>query len=162
MIPLFIGLTLANLLGLCAAGALGYASREGYAVGPWHILAGAMASLVCCGVHCVVFTYFVATAKWVQHAVTVKQLDPSLTAPTRSFKAQAFPAAMLAIAVVFLTAFVGAAADNYHGRYHAWHHALGVAALVTNVVVALVEYRAIDRNARLIDGVLALINAAPA
>ena len=157
MVPLFIGLTLVNLLGLCAAGALGYASRHGYGVGPWHILAGAMAALTSCGVHCVVFTYFVATAKWVQHAVTVKRLDPSLTAPTRSFRAQAFPAAMLAIAVVFLTAFVGAAADNYHGRWHAWHHGLAIAALTINVLVALVEYRAIDRNARLIDGVLARI-----
>jgi hypothetical protein len=159
MVVLFIGLTLVNLLGLCAAGALGYASRHGYAVGPWHILAGAMAALTCCGVHCVVFTYFVATAKWVRHAVTVKRLDPALAAPTRSFKAQAFPAAMLAMAAVFLTAFVGAAADNYHGRWHAWHHALAIAALAINVLVALVEYRAIDRNARLIDGVLARIAA---
>ena len=159
MIPLFIGLTLVNLLGLCAAGALGYASKAGYGVGPWHILAGAMAALTCCAVHCVVFTYFVATAKWVQHAVMVKQLDPSLSAPTRSFKAQAFPAALLAIAIVFLTAFAGAAADNYHGRWHAWHHALAIASLTTNLLAAFVEYRAIDRNGRLIDGVLARIRA---
>jgi integral membrane sensor domain MASE1 len=157
MIPLFIGLTLVNLLGLCTAGALGYASRHGYAVGPWHILAGAMAALTSCGVHCVVFTYFIATAKWVQHAVSVKHLDPALATPTRSFRAQAFPAALLAMASVILTAFVGAAADNYHGRWHAWHHGLAIAALATNVLVALVEYRAIDRNARLIDGVLARI-----
>ena len=159
MIPLFIGLTLVNLIGLGAAGALGYASRAGYAVGPWHILAGAMAALICCGVHCVVFTYFVATAKWVQHAIAVKQLDPGLIAPTRSFKAQAFPAALLAMAITFITAVAGAAADNYPGRWHAWHHALAVASLVTNVLVALVEYRAIDRNGRLIDCVLARIGA---
>ena len=138
MIPLFLGLTMVNLLSLCAAGALGYASRRGYAVGHWHILAGAMAALVCVAVHCVVFTYFVATAKWVQHAVTVKRLDPALAAPTRSFKAQAFPAALLAMAVVFVTAVVGAAADNYHGRWHAWHHTLALAALATNVLVGLV------------------------
>jgi hypothetical protein len=159
MIPLFIGLTLVNLLGLCTAGALGYASRHGHAVGPWHILAGAMAALVCCGVHCVVFTYFVATAKWVQHAVTVKRLDPAIATPTRSFRTQAFPGAMLAIAVVFLTAFVGAAADNYHGPWHAWHHVLAILSLATNVLVAFIEYRAIDRNSRLIDGVLARIGA---
>ena len=162
MIPLFIGLTLVNLLGLCAAGALGYASRAGYFVGPWHILAGAMAALTCCAVHCVVFTYIVATAKWVQHAVAVKRLDPSLAAPTRSFKAQAFPAALLAMAAVVLTAFLGAAADNYHGRWHAWHHAMAVASVVVNVLVAFVEFRAIDRNGRLIDGVLKGIGSAPA
>ena len=62
MIPLFIGLTLVNLLGLAAAGALGYAAKRGYAVGPWHVLAGAMAAIICVAVHCVVFTYFAATA----------------------------------------------------------------------------------------------------
>ena len=160
MIPLFISLTMVNLLGLCAAGALGYAARAGYAVGPWHILAGAMAALTCCGVHCVVFTYFAATSKWVQHAISVKHLDPSLATPTRSFRAQALPAALLAIAVVFLTAFIGAAADNYHGSWHAIHHALAVTALATNVLVAVVEYRAIDRNSRLIDGILRRIAAA--
>ena len=160
MIPLFVGLTLVNLLGLCAAAALGYASRAGYPVGPWHILAGAMAALTCVGVHCVVFTYFAATAKWVQHAITVKGLDPSLAVPTRSFKAQAFPAALLAMAVVFVTAVAGAAADNYHGGWHRWHHSLAIASVATNVLVAAVEYRAIDRNSRLIDGFLERINGA--
>jgi hypothetical protein len=159
MIRLFIVLTLVNLLLLCAAGILGYAARAGYAVTPWHILAGAMAALACCGVHCVVFTYFAATSKWVQHAISVKHLDPSLAAPTRSFKAQAFPAAIFAIAVTFLAAFIGAAADNYHGPWHARHHVLAVASLATNVGVALVEYRAIDRNARLIDTILARISS---
>ena len=159
MVHLFIALTLVNLLLLCSAGAVGYASRAGYAVGPWHILAGAMSALACVGVHCVVFTYFVATAKWVQHAIAVKSLDPALAAPTRSFKAQAFPAALLAMTTVFITAIAGAAADNYHGPWHARHHALAVAALATNVLVALVEYRAINRNARLIDGVLARIGS---
>jgi hypothetical protein len=160
MIPLFIGLTLVNLLGLSAAAALGYASRAGYAVGPWHILAGAMAALVCVAVHCVVFTYFVATAKWVQHAVSVKGLDPALNAPTRSFKAQAFPAALLAMAVVFVTAVIGAAADNYHGRWHAVHHAMAVGSLAVNLLVAAIEYRAIDRNGRLVDRVLEGVAAA--
>src|SRR5215213_9614682 len=101
MIPLFIGLTLVNLIGLGTAAVLGYAAKAGYAVGPWHVLAGALAALVCCGVHCVVFTYFAATAKWVQHAISVKRLDPALASPTRSFKRQAFPAAVVAMAAVF-------------------------------------------------------------
>src|SRR5689334_11186882 len=111
MIPLFVGLTLVNLLFLSVAMALGYwappQSRH------LHILAGALSTLVCCGVHCVVFTYFIATAKWVQHAIAVKQLDPSLAEPTRSFKMQAFPAALLAMASVFVAAVLGAARDNY-------------------------------------------------
>ena len=158
MIPLFLGLTLVNLLCLGTATALGYMSLgdAGESKG-MHILAGALATLVCVGVHCVVFTYFVATAKWVQHAVLVKQLDASLAEPTRSFKKQAFPAALLAMAIVFATAILGAARDNY-GIPRAWHHAFAIAALVVNLAVAAVEYRAIARNGRLIDSILAKIN----
>src|SRR5215207_6711315 len=139
MIPLFLGLTVVNLLCLGTATALGYMSLgdAGESKG-LHILAGALGTLVCVGVHCVVFTYFIATAKWVQHAVLVKRLDASLAAPTRSFKMQAFRAAR----------------DNY-GIPRAWHHASAIAALVVNVVVAAIEYRAIARNARLIDSILA-------
>ena len=158
MIPLFIGLTLVNLLGLAAAGALGYAAKAGHAVGPWHVLAGALAALLCCAVHCVVFTYFVATAKWVQHAVSVKRLDPALAGPTRSFKAQAFPAALLAMAATFLAAVAGAGADNFHGAWPRWHHALAIAAFAVNAAAAAVEFRAIARNSRLIDSVLERIN----
>jgi hypothetical protein len=159
MIPLFIGLTAANLLMLGAATGLGYAVQAGYPVSPWHILIGALAALLCCAVHCVVFTYFAATAKWVRHAIAVKRLDPALAAPTRSFKAQAFPAAVLAMAVVFVTAVLGAAADNFHGRWPAWHHALAIVSLAVNALVAVVEYRAIERNGRLIDGVLEKVGA---
>ena len=160
MIPLFVGLTLVNLLGLAAAAALGYAAKGGYAVGPWHVLSGALAALACCGVHCVVFTYFAATAKWVQHAIEVKRLDPLLAAPTRSFKAQAFPAAVLAMASTFFAAVLGAGADNYQGAWPLWHHGSAVGAFVVNLLVAGVEYRAIARNGRLIDGVLDRVAAA--
>ena len=158
MISLFLGLTLVNLLCLGTATALGYMSiaDAGQSKG-MHILAGALGTLVCVGVHCVVFTYFIATAKWIQHAVLVKRLDASLAEPTRSFKMQAFPAALLAMAIVFATAILGAARDNY-GIPRAWHHSFAIAALVVNLIVAAVEYRAIARNGRLIDSILARIN----
>lgn len=157
MIPLFIGLTLVNLIALGTAAALGYAAKAGHAVGASHVLAGALATLVCCAVHCVVFTYFVATAKWVQHAIAVKNLDPALAAPTRSFKAQAFPAALLAMSTTFLAAVMGAGSDNFGGAWPRWHHAFAIGAVVVNVLAAAVEFRAIGRNGRLIDGVLARI-----
>jgi hypothetical protein len=119
-----------------------------------------LATIVCCGVHCVVFTYFIATSKWIQHAVSVKNLDPTFFVPTRSFKAAAFPAALLAMASVFIAAVVGAATFSYQNR-SIYHHATALLAITTNLVVALIEYRAIDRNAKLIDRVLATINGAP-
>lgn len=161
MIPLFLGLTLANLACLSLALALGYLRSAGHDLGNYHLIAGALAAIACCGVHCVVFTYFIATAKWVQHAILVKHLDPALAAPTRSFKRQAFPAALLAMATVFLTAVMGAAADNYRIN-PLWHHATALAMLATNVIVAAVELSAIRRNGALIDHVLARIARQPA
>jgi hypothetical protein len=152
MIPLFLGLSIVNLLCLGVAMALGYWAPPDRR--DLHILAGALAAMVCIGVHCVVFTYFIATAKWVQHAIAVKHLDASLAEPTRSFKMQAFPAALLAMASVFAAAVLGAARDNY-GIPKWWHHAMAVAAVAINAIVTVVEYRAIARNARLIDTVLA-------
>src|SRR4051812_14355943 len=125
MIPLFLGITIVNLLCLALSAALGYMSLRGADVKSWHILAGALATIVCCGVHCIVFTYFIATAKWVQHAVTVKKLDPAVTLPTRSFKMQAFPAALAAMAVVFAAAVAGAARDNYDIP-RLYHHGLAI------------------------------------
>jgi hypothetical protein len=149
MIPLFLGLSLVNLLSLCVAAWLGYTHHRSV-----HVLAGALATLVCCAVHCVVFTYFIATAKWVQHAVLVKRLDPALVLPTRSFKLQAFPAALLAMASVFLAAVLGAARDNEMVR-PTWHWIPALLAIGVNVVVVFIEYRAIARNGRLIDQILA-------
>jgi hypothetical protein len=162
MISLFLGLTLVNLLCLGTATALGYMSlvNAGESEG-MHILAGALSALVCVGVHCVVFTYFIATAKWIQHAILVKNLDAALAGPTRSFKRQAFPAALLAMGIVFATAVLGAARDNY-GIPRIWHHGFAIAALLVNVIVAAIEYRAIVRNGSLIDSILAQLNAAAA
>jgi hypothetical protein len=157
MIPLFLSLTLFNLLLLAATTALGYSVMFGRGWGTFHQLCGALATLICCAVHCVVFTYFIATAKWIQHAVTVKKLDDSLTTPTRSFKAQAFPAALLAMTVVFVTAVIGAATFSY-GIRPIIHHALAIASLVVNIICAIVELRAIKRNGELIDRILQTIN----
>jgi hypothetical protein len=161
MIRLFLGLTIFNLLCLSITSALGYGVMfAGARYASYHQLAGSLSAVCCCAVHCVVFTYFIATAKWVQHAIEVKQLDPSLVTPTRSFKAQAFPAAILAMAIVFVTAIVGVATFSY--RIHPmWHHVMAWVSLLVNVGVAVVEYRAIARNGELIDSILRRINDPP-
>jgi len=154
MIPLFITLTAINLLCLGTAATVGYLGTSSDPwFGPWHTITGVMATMTCCAVHCIVFTYFMATAKWVQHAVNVKRLDPNLAGPTRSFRAQAFPAALLAIGIVFATAILGAAHENYAINRH-WHELMALASLGVNGGVAWIEYRAIARNGRLIDDVL--------
>jgi hypothetical protein len=158
VIPLFIGLSMFNLLCLTIAALLGYGVKfEGLVFAPYHQLSGVLATIACCAVHCIVFTYFIATAKWIQHAIEVKHLDPTLSAPTRSFKAQAFPAALIAMAVVFFTAIAGVITFSY-GIKPIWHHLLALLSVATNLVVCVIEYRAIVKNGLLVDSILARIN----
>ena len=159
MLSLFLVITGFNLLCLVLTALLGY-RFGGSPVTQWHPLAGIASMMICVGAHCIVFTYFIATAKWVQHAVTVKRLDASLVAPTRSFKMQAFPAALLAMLSVFVAGVLGAARVNYDTS-PLWHHAAAWIAIAVNVGVACVEYRAIARNGQLVDTVLAKINDVP-
>jgi TonB family protein len=92
--------------------------------------------------------------------VAVKQLDPSLIAPTRSFKMQAFPPALLAMTSVFIAALLGAASASY-GASPVYHHALAWLAVAINALVAIAEYRAIARNGRLIDVAVARSSGFP-
>jgi hypothetical protein len=158
MTTLFLILTFLNLLCLICTAALGYAVSFSTSWSSYHQLAGALATLCCCAVHCIVFTYFIATAKWVQHAVSVKNLSIEYLEPTRSFRAQAFPAALLAMFAVFAAAVVGVITFSYH-IHPIYHQAISIAAILINAIVAFIEYRAISRNARLIDGILASINS---
>src|SRR2546421_4801150 len=103
MIPLFLGLTLANLAALLGTIAIGYLASSGGAA--WqgkHMVAGALAAIFCVAVHCIVFTYFLATAKWIEHAVVVKGLDAAYATPTRGLRRRAFPAAGAGVASAFI------------------------------------------------------------
>ena len=60
------------------------------------------------------------------------------------------------MASVFAAACLGAARDAL-GTNAAWHHVFALCAIAVNVGGAAVEYRAIMRNGRLIDDVLARI-----
>src|SRR5689334_16882465 len=98
MIVLFLGLMLANFICLIATAVVGYAGLM-----QWHRLFGGLAALVCCGVHCVVFTYFIATGKWIEHAILVKGLEPTVAEPTRPLRRGAFAAALSIITLAIAT-----------------------------------------------------------
>jgi len=128
-------------------------------VGAGHRLFGALAAIVCCGVHCVVFTYFVATGKWVAHAILVKGLDAKLAEPIGRLRRGAFAAALSVIVLAVATAIVGAAVDNQY-LSPAWHQVLAIGLLAGNGVAAVVEYRCIRDNGIVIDRILARISSA--
>src|SRR3954470_17441719 len=131
MTVLFLGLMLANFACLIATAVVGYGGWM-----HWHRLFGALAALVCCGVHCVVFTYFIATGKWIEHAILVKQLDPAIAEPTGPLRRGAFAAALSVITLAIATAIVGAAVDNQY-LSPAWHHLMAMVLLAGNVPAAI-------------------------
>jgi hypothetical protein len=152
MTVLFLGLMLANFVCLIGTAVAGYGG-----VMHWHRVFGALAAMVCCGVHCVVFTYFIATGKWIEQAILVKKLDPGIAAPTRPLRNRAFAAALSVIVVAIATAIVGAAVDNQY-LSPAWHHVMAVVLLAGNVGAGVVEYRCIGDNGMIIGGILKRIN----
>ena len=152
MTLLFLGLMLANFICLIATAIAGYGGWM-----HWHRVFGALSALVCCGVHCVVFTYFIATGKWIEHAILVKGLEPKVAEGTRPLRRGAFAAALSIITLAIATAIVGAAVDNFYLQ-PLWHHVMAMGLLAGNFVAAIVEYRCVRDNGVLIDGILASIN----
>jgi hypothetical protein len=153
MTVLFLGLMLANFVCLIATAVVGYTG-----VMHWHRLFGALAAIVCCAVHCVVFTYFIATGKWIEHAILVKGLEAKVAEPTRPLRRGAFAAALSIITLAIATAIVGAAVDNFY-LSPPWHHVMAMGLLAGNVGAGIVEYRCIRDNGLVIDDILARINA---
>ena len=119
MIPLFLGLTLANLLMLSGAFALGLAARhlgdgaDAYAA---HLAMGLGAALGTAMTHCVVYTYFMATTKWLEAASDKAGLDRQrFVLQAKAAKSRSFRFVMLAILSTMVTAFGGAATVTVPG-----------------------------------------------
>lgn len=159
MISLFLGLTGANLallvvtlsMGLFAADAVGEPTRW-YGL---HVGVAIMSGMFCVLAQVAVYTYFMATTKWLGAATDKAALDPRrFVEPARRRKLFAFGVCMTPVAVVMLAMFAGAGADPTAGQ--PWwpaqvHLALAVAAVVINMVAAILQYRLIRAQGELID-----------
>lgn len=157
MLQLFAFLTTLNIAALIATAAMGYAAVGRVIPASVHTVAGVIALILCVAVHCIVFTYFMATNKWAQHAMLVKRLDPAMFVPSRSFRSRAFAAALVAMGAVFIAAMFGAWVDA-HQSGPAFHQIAAMTAIFVNFLAALIEARSIQGNGQLIDGILAAID----
>lgn len=165
MIPLFLGLTLANFLTLGFAFAMGFSAYEGAQPGDGyglHIAMGMIAGLVSALCHCAVFTYFMATTKWLQAATDKAGLDRQrFVASPIARKRRAFMVAMAAIGVTMITAFGGAATDTIAWWPDHLHITLATLALLGNAVCAVLEYKLIRGQQGNMDAALAVLNDMP-
>lgn len=164
MIPLFLGLAGANLLLLGIVFGLGLfgVDPDGLASGlrVYHATLGITCGLMGSLAHLSVYTYFMATCKWLQVAADKRNLDENYyVAPALKRKKRVLMLVMAAILATMLAIFLGAAADSSAGALGNAHFAAAVAAVGVNLMATLSQYAHIRVQSRLMDEALAVLNA---
>jgi hypothetical protein len=119
-----------------------------------HFYLGLFGAILTLLVHCLIFTYFLGTGRWVKEVGLAYQLpDVPLPKLTRELKRRTFPPALVAMLVTIATAAAGVAA-----QLKAWpwgvHLTLAILTLLVNLWAFRIEYRDLRINAGVIDDVL--------
>ena len=154
MTRIFTTLAAVDGLLLLAAFADGVLSRLGFSAYLVHFWVGLSAVLVNLLVHCLIFTYFLGTGRWVKEVALAYRLpDEPLPRLTRELKRQTFPPALFAMLIAIATAAAGTAAQLGDWPWQA-HATLAVFTLFINLWAFTVEFRNVRTNAGVIERVL--------
>jgi hypothetical protein len=157
MARLFRILALLNSLALVATLAVGTASKldsheRWYLT---HFTLGLFTAIGTLLVHCLIFTYFLGTGRWVKEVGLAYALpDADLPRRTRDLKRTTFPPALLAMLITIATAAAGAGAQLREWPWYV-HGALAVATLVVNLWAFRIELRHLAANGQVLDSVMA-------
>lgn len=119
-----------------------------------HFALGLTAAIITLLVHCLIFTYFLGTGRWVKEVRDAYDLpDEPLPKQTRELKRRTFPPALIAMLITIATTSAGAGA-----QLKAWpwevHGLLALTTLIINFWAYTVEYRNVSINAKIIDQVM--------
>jgi hypothetical protein len=119
-----------------------------------HFVLGLTTALGILLVHCIIFTYFLGTGRWVKEVgIAYKLPDAAWPKMTRELKRATFPPALFAMLFGIATAASGAGA-----QLQAWHwsiHAtLAFATLLVNLWAFRIEWQNVTINAQVIQAVL--------
>lgn len=141
--------------GLLLAGfAAGTLSKLGFSVYMIHFWLGLSAALVTLLVHCLIFTYFLGTGRWVKEvALAYRIADDPLPRHTRELKRRTFPPALAAMLIAIATAAAGTGAQLREWPWQV-HATLAVLTLLINYWAFRIEYRNVRMNADVIERVL--------
>jgi hypothetical protein len=119
-----------------------------------HFLFGLFTAVATILIHCLIFTYFLGTGRWVKEVTLAYDLpDVPWHKRTRDLKRSTFPPALAAMLITIATAAGGAGAQLQHWPWYA-HFSLALAALAINVWAFRLEYRHLTENAGILDAVL--------
>lgn len=161
MTRIFATLALTDALALVVTFALGCWSKWAGGAGDpstrvylLHFLFGLFTAIGTLLVHCLIFTYFLGTGRWVREVTLAYQLqDEPLYRRTRDLKRETFPTALAAMLLTIATAATGLGVQ-LQGWNWVLHFALAIATLGINLLVFLQEHRNVTENATIIDRVV--------
>lgn len=119
-----------------------------------HFYLGLWAAIVTLLVHCLIFTYFLGTGRWVKEVGLAYRLpDEPLPRLTRELKRRTFPPALFAMLITIATAAAGLGV-----QLQEWpagiHAGFAVTAVAVNFWAFRIEYRDLRINAGIIEEVL--------
>jgi hypothetical protein len=121
-----------------------------------HLLSGLAAALLSLLLHCVVFTYFIGTGRWVQEVVKAYGLPGSLWERSRALKMRALPFILGSILLVIATATCGAATDRGVLNRNV-HLIMAILAIGMNFWSYLREYQVVVANNQIIMDIMAQV-----
>jgi hypothetical protein len=160
MTRIFVGLALVNALMLAGAFGVGLGSwysggaDSGALIYLIHFILGLSGAILTLLVHCLIFTYFLGTGRWVKEVGLAYHLaDEPFPKMTRELKRRTFPPALAAMLITIAAAAAGAGVQLREWPWYA-HGSLALAALVVNFVAFVIEYRNVRTNGVIIDKVL--------
>jgi hypothetical protein len=105
-------------------------------------------------VHCIIFTYFLGTGRWVKEVKLAYGLpDAPLPLLTRELKRKTFPPALIAMLITITTAAAGLGAQLKEWPWYV-HGSSALVTLVVNLWAFRLEYRNVRINADAIAEVL--------
>lgn len=169
MVTIFLGLTISNLFLLILTAAVGLFATDG-AGHPgdaylYHLGLGVMTGLMAAVTHVAVYTYFMATTRWLGAAADKVGLSlGEFVEPALRRKSRAFLIVMGTIVATMVTMFAGAGADPTRGAL--WpaevHLVLSLGLIVVHIMAAFAEYALIRSQGALMDRALAQVNGEPA
>ncbi|MBM4068829.1 MAG: hypothetical protein FJ271_07770 [Planctomycetes bacterium] len=160
MTRIFLTLAVFVILAMTATIIVGFASFSMEVSGAKsdtfmvHFNLGLVTVLAILLVHCIIFTYFLGTGRWVKEVGLAYQLpDQHLPKLTRELKRSTFPPALFAMLTAIGTAAAGAGAQLQEWPWYIHATAAGITFLV-NLWAFAVEYANLRLNARVITEVL--------
>jgi amino acid transporter len=124
----------------------------------WHFFLGLATALIILLVHCIIFTYFLGTGRWVKEVGLAYRLpDENLPKLTRELKRGTFPPALFAMLIAIATVAAGAGAQLQEWPWHI-HAVLAFLTLFINLWAFRVEWRNLTTNAKVMQEVMAEVD----